>query len=91
MEFRNAELGEEKKNAYVVIASDLNKYYLVHIPFVIQYWKNLGIDTVLMITLKKNETIKASPAAARVIEMCTELDVSKLLLSISTINTFRLK
>ncbi|CAD5216320.1 unnamed protein product [Bursaphelenchus okinawaensis] len=47
---------EDDRDYYIVLSSDLNLYYLVHVPFAIQAWKNLGVKTVLMLTLEPNET-----------------------------------
>ncbi|CAD5214831.1 unnamed protein product [Bursaphelenchus xylophilus] len=41
-------------------------------PIVIQYWKNKGIKSLLLITLKEGEEIKSDKAAARVLKFAEE-------------------
>ncbi|CAD5214843.1 unnamed protein product [Bursaphelenchus xylophilus] len=55
-------------HVYVVLSSDLNLYYFVHMPIIVQYWKNFGIKTYLMITLKEGERIEDDKAAKKVVE-----------------------
>ncbi|CAD5233212.1 unnamed protein product [Bursaphelenchus xylophilus] len=45
---------------FAILSSDLNLYYLIHIPLVVQHWKNLGADSLLFITLKQDEEIDSA-------------------------------
>ncbi|CAD5214833.1 unnamed protein product [Bursaphelenchus xylophilus] len=44
-------------DTWVVLSSDLNMYYLLHVPVVTMYWRNLGVKTLLLITLKEGEEV----------------------------------
>lgn len=65
----------DANGTYIVVSSDLNLYYLVHLPIVVQYWKNFGIGAIVLITLNENDKIEKDPAAMKVLAYLRELDV----------------
>lgn len=65
-------------NSYIVISSDLNVYYLAHAPFVIQYWKNLGVGTLLLVTLTEKESPEEDLAVFKILDYSRKLGVGSI-------------
>ncbi|CAD5214837.1 unnamed protein product [Bursaphelenchus xylophilus] len=42
-------------DTYIVLSSDLNFYYLLHVPVAAMYWIGKGVKVLLVIVLKENE------------------------------------
>ncbi|CAD5216318.1 unnamed protein product [Bursaphelenchus okinawaensis] len=76
------------RSYYVVLSSDLNLYYLVHVPFAIQAWKNLGVNTLLMMTLEPNET--TGPAVDEILAFSKKLGAEIVTITNNSISTGRL-
>lgn len=60
--------------AYTIMSSDLNLYYLLHLPFTVQHMNNMEMPSIVL--LAGNESVYYKiPAAAMILNELTRLNV----------------